>query len=400
MSSHLELQQKRKGAGKKKGVSILIGYVLLIVFAVVIGAIVYQWLKTYVPAESLNCPEGTALFISGASYCGNQLNLSIKNNGRFDIAGYFIHASNTTSSDVATLDLTPYFNNVSGKIYGSSILLSSTDINNTFSPSQTISNTFNLPSSLGTLSSIELIPTRFQIVSNRNRFVSCSDAKIQQASLTCNPSGPTCPDTCSSLGFQCGTQTVCGASTNCGSCSGGNICNATGKCVAPGPMAVFWDGFENSDGYTAITNLSNPPLYPQMMAKGWTVVDINNGDTNDDIYRNNTIEYQGTYSIVVKDTSNITANISTLGYHGTTLAYARRTSATSASNRLIISWRIGNSGSWNQLESMRNDGAWATTSFPLSGADNQNLIQVRFYMNGGNANYGLIDNVNVSGTPN
>ncbi len=40
-----------------------------------------------------------------------------------------------------------------------------------------------------------------------------------------------CTDTCTSLGYECGTQTVCGNSTNCGTCGSGETCNATGQCV-------------------------------------------------------------------------------------------------------------------------------------------------------------------------
>jgi hypothetical protein len=41
-----------------------------------------------------------------------------------------------------------------------------------------------------------------------------------------------CSDNCSSLGYQCGTQTVCGTGVSCGTCSTGYNCNATGRCVA------------------------------------------------------------------------------------------------------------------------------------------------------------------------
>jgi hypothetical protein len=40
-----------------------------------------------------------------------------------------------------------------------------------------------------------------------------------------------CTDMCSSLGYECGTQTVCGSSVSCGSCGTGYTCNATGKCA-------------------------------------------------------------------------------------------------------------------------------------------------------------------------
>ena len=43
-----------------------------------------------------------------------------------------------------------------------------------------------------------------------------------------------CTDTCASLGYECGTQTVCGVSTNCGTCSSGT-CNSTGQCTVSTP---------------------------------------------------------------------------------------------------------------------------------------------------------------------
>jgi hypothetical protein len=50
---------------------------------------------------------------------------------------------------------------------------------------------------------------------------------------TCNNGvcATSCTDTCSSLGYNCGTRTICGISTNCGSCSTGQTCNSAGKCA-------------------------------------------------------------------------------------------------------------------------------------------------------------------------
>jgi len=51
---------------------------------------------------------------------------------------------------------------------------------------------------------------------------------------SCDSSGQCvqdCTDTCSSLGYQCGTHTICGSSQNCGSCSSGYSCNGQGQCV-------------------------------------------------------------------------------------------------------------------------------------------------------------------------
>jgi hypothetical protein len=49
----------------------------------------------------------------------------------------------------------------------------------------------------------------------------------------------TCTDTCSSLGYQCGVQTVCGISQNCGSCSGNQTCT-NGRCGSGNRITVIY----------------------------------------------------------------------------------------------------------------------------------------------------------------
>ncbi len=56
----------------------------------------------------------------------------------------------------------------------------------------------------------------------------CSAGYVCDSAGLCTTS---CVDTCSSLSYNCGIQTICGVSTNCGTCSAGHTCDATGKCV-------------------------------------------------------------------------------------------------------------------------------------------------------------------------
>ena len=276
------LVKKSLGKKDKRGVSVLIGYVLLIVIAVIIAAIVYTWLRTYVPTESLNCPDGSSIYISDANYCDNLLSLTLKNNGRFDLAGYFIHASNS-SGQIATIDLSQDFNSTlsygNSVIFGNSILFSTQS--NSFSPGEQIQHIFNVPHGLV---SVQIIPTRFQEQNNRNVFASCSDAQVVAVDLSCkgaiegcvpddisttcgtavcgqktNNCGQlvTCPpnncdpstelcsngqcvskfgcqDTCSTLGYECGNWTICGIDNvpcgpNNGQCDYGFQCNS-GQC--------------------------------------------------------------------------------------------------------------------------------------------------------------------------
>jgi hypothetical protein len=93
----------------KKGLSVIIGYVLLMVVSIVMSVIVYQWLKTYVPKDTAACDDGTSMFIQEATYncTSGILTVTVKNNGRFSIDGYFIHASNKSAEKIGTIDLAP-----------------------------------------------------------------------------------------------------------------------------------------------------------------------------------------------------------------------------------------------------------------------------------------------------
>src|SRR3989339_653843 len=64
----------------KRGISIMIGYILLVTGAIVMGSIVYQWMKTYVPADSLTCPEGISIYLSEFECSGTSLNITLNIN--------------------------------------------------------------------------------------------------------------------------------------------------------------------------------------------------------------------------------------------------------------------------------------------------------------------------------
>ena len=110
------LRQMRKKELNKKGVSVIIGYVLLISLAVVMGGVMYAWMKSYVPKDNFDCPDGTSMYIRNYFYdCTTKtLNLTLWNNGRFDIAGYYIRAANSSTLGLATINLFTYVSPVYG----------------------------------------------------------------------------------------------------------------------------------------------------------------------------------------------------------------------------------------------------------------------------------------------
>ena len=164
----------------KKGVSIMIGYVLLISIAVVMGTIVYQTLKTYIPSDIPGCPDDTSLYIKSYSCDNTWLNFTLKNNGKFDVAGYFVHVSNISGQDLATRDISEYLNS-GGIAAGGAVIYGSSSANG-ISPGDEIQSSFNLgdPVNLGQLYLIEVIPGRYQKLNNQLNFVSCGNSKVRE----------------------------------------------------------------------------------------------------------------------------------------------------------------------------------------------------------------------------
>lgn len=228
----------------KKGVSIIIGYVLLVTFAIVIGLIVFQWMKSYVPKEDLLCPDGVSIFIKNYACSSNILTINLKNNGKFDVGGYFIYATDSPNEELATIDLSKNNTDVSSRIKPLGIKfgrIAQIIAGNTFEPDEEEIEIYNL-TGISNLFSIEIIPLRWQKEKNRNVIVSCKDAKISEI-IKCDAPGEVCisesaEDTCARTGAVCGFElNNCLKEVNCGSCAlnplygTGYECNSVGQCV-------------------------------------------------------------------------------------------------------------------------------------------------------------------------
>ena len=162
----------------KKAVSIMIGYVLLITGVIIIGGLVYAWLSSYVPRPMPECPDGVSLFIEevNCNQDGNnyEINLSIKNNGRFDVDGYYIKASEE-EGEIATIDISE--NIYSGGNAQAGIILFS----EVLEPGE------NAPlakyNELSKLYLIEIIPIRYETIEGKNTLMICGDAKIREKDI-------------------------------------------------------------------------------------------------------------------------------------------------------------------------------------------------------------------------
>ena len=168
----------------KKGVSVVVGYVLLITFGIILSVIAFNYLKTFVPREEFNCPDGVSLAITSYTYdCPGLLRLSIKNNGRFNVDGYHISGTKEPNVNIASEDLSKGFNetlsddglNVSGLVYFH-------NNQESFSYGDEIVQAFNPNIQIY---SIQIEPIRLQTSGGSQKIVNCEDAILTQ-DLVCS----------------------------------------------------------------------------------------------------------------------------------------------------------------------------------------------------------------------
>ena len=234
----------------------MIGYIFLITVTIIISTIVYQQLRTYVPTETIECPEGISVFLKETTYdCANkELSIKLKNNGRFNIAGYFISATDSPEKEVATTDLSKY-----NKLGIGGAVIFDVFSENSMNPNEEIISVFNLlNASFEQIYSIEIIPVRYQEIENRNRLVSCGDARIKET-LSCfefiNES----------TSFVCGNEIL----ETGEECDGGPNCQLDCSC----PAGYTFDGFLGC----IITNIE---FLKSLGAISWWRL---NGNANDEI---------------------------------------------------------------------------------------------------------------------
>jgi hypothetical protein len=164
----------------KKGVSAIVGYVLLISFSAILGILVYQWTKTYTPQEELICPDQTSLLIQNYTCTSDLLIITFRNNGKFDIGGYFIYATDSPEEELATIDISK--NNTenysirtpTGVKFG---LVGGEE--NTLFPNKEEIEIYNI-TGRDRIYAIDIVPFRWQEQDNKNLVVTCKDIKIKK----------------------------------------------------------------------------------------------------------------------------------------------------------------------------------------------------------------------------
>jgi len=176
----------------KKGVSVMIGYVLLVSLAVVMGIALYSWMKSYVPQDEVQCPDDVSVVIKEYHYnCSTQeLNITLLNAGKFNVSGYIPRGAMDSNQEIPTIGLANYTNR-SPMIYryedaimwddGDEATLQN---NNIFNPGKTTFHLYEL-SLGGNLGKIQITPVRWQETKNKLLFVSCGDSSYTET-LSCS----------------------------------------------------------------------------------------------------------------------------------------------------------------------------------------------------------------------
>lgn len=166
---------RRKFLQSKKAVSPIIGYILLVSIAITLSVIAYGYMKTFVPKDKVACPDGTSLFIQEYSYIDPNLEIDLRNNGRFGIAGFYIKATTSPEQDIATKDLAEF--HLSGGTEVDKIILFKASEQNSLSPGDIKIIRFAIDEEIY---KIELIPIRYENTGGRQTLTSCTRAVIRE----------------------------------------------------------------------------------------------------------------------------------------------------------------------------------------------------------------------------
>ncbi len=107
---------------KKKGLSNMVAYVLLISITIALSALVYNWLRFYVgESDIIECPDGVNLIIqnySCSSGSDGSLNVTLKNKGLFNSDGFIIRVNDRAGADSGFYTLEDSWINISvGSFY-------------------------------------------------------------------------------------------------------------------------------------------------------------------------------------------------------------------------------------------------------------------------------------------
>ena len=160
----------------KKAVSMMISYVLLISIAIALSIGVFAWLRTYANVEPLpECKPETSLRLEGYTCETISINLSVKNNGLFNISGYTLLVGNTTQRlPIHTLSVIASQLNVKLHTLGPGHVV----FKNPLRPGETQSISFNMGDTYKR--DVKIVQIQAFILSEKEEKVPCENAIITE----------------------------------------------------------------------------------------------------------------------------------------------------------------------------------------------------------------------------
>jgi hypothetical protein len=161
---------------KKKGLSLMVSYVLLIVIAISLSVGVYSWIRFIIKGQNPidKCPDGVSLVIQDYTLlAGNTISLTVKNKGLFSINGYYIKGT-ANKSQVSSFNLKDP-NALEGALEGTHSFLPA------LAPNKEDTHVFSYEG-LDQLEKIEIEPFRIQEKSlfQKKTYVLCDQAVVSQ----------------------------------------------------------------------------------------------------------------------------------------------------------------------------------------------------------------------------
>ena len=75
---------------KKRAISPIVSYGILIAIIVSLSVIIYGYLKLYLPPETPSCPDGVEIIAQDIECNYSLINLTLSNRGRFNISGAYL----------------------------------------------------------------------------------------------------------------------------------------------------------------------------------------------------------------------------------------------------------------------------------------------------------------------
>ena len=156
----------------KKGISLMISYVMLILISVTIAISLFAWLKLVANVEPVeSCGDGTSMIVTDYQCVGKILKLTVKNNGRFNIDGFVLTVGNNTGR----VPITPIVPLDDASV---SVVLGQYIFKDTFKPEDSRETLFEGPSvSFSFIRNIRIQP--FILVNSGDKIV-CENSIIKQ----------------------------------------------------------------------------------------------------------------------------------------------------------------------------------------------------------------------------